>query len=62
MISEKTHRQIEREGKKNEFKFGDCGGEFDENGDFVYVIRLLPTGNLLAKIREQKEVEKELGG
>ena len=62
MISEKLHSQIEREGKRNDFKFGNCGGEYDEDGNFIFVIRLLPTGNRLAKIREQKEVEKELRG
>ncbi len=52
MISEKTYSQIEKDGLKNDFKIGRCGGELDGNGDFVFVIRLLPTGNRLAKIRE----------
>lgn len=57
MINEKTHRQIEKDGLKNDFKLGNCGGELDVNGDYVFVIRLLPTGNRLAKIQEQKRTK-----
>lgn len=57
MISEELHRQIEKEGKKNDFKLGNSGGELDENGDYVFVIRLLPIGNRLAKIQEQKRTK-----
>ena len=58
MINEKTHRQIEKDGLNNDFKFGNCGGELDENGDYVFIIRLLPTGNRLAKIQEQKRAKE----
>ena len=59
MISENLFERIREEGLKKGYKCGDCGGEYDENGNYIFVIRLLPTSNRLVKTRE-KEVEKEL--
>ena len=59
MINEKLYEKIRAEGKKRDYKLGNSGYEYDEKGNIIFVIRLLPIGNRLAKIIEQKR-EKEL--
>lgn len=40
MISEKIVDAIEKEGNEKGFYMLSAGGELDENGEFVFVIRL----------------------
>jgi len=56
MISEKLHDQIEKEGLKKGFKFGNSGGEYDEDGNFIFVIRLLPTGYRLSIVNNNDQL------
>jgi hypothetical protein len=43
MISESLRDMIEREGKKKGFYISSAGGEFDEKGEFIFVIKLKET-------------------
>ena len=56
MISEKLYDQIEREGKKKDYKIRECYGERDKEGNYSFIIRLIPTNNILAKINEPTEM------
>jgi len=40
MISYELTKAIETEGKKNNFYIFSAGGEKDENGEFVFIIKL----------------------
>ncbi len=56
MISEELYNQIEREGKKKDYKIRECYGERDKEGNFSFIIRLIPTNDRPAKINEPTEM------
>lgn len=43
MISPELLRSIEKEGKKKGFKIRSAGGDYDNDGKFIFVITLEPT-------------------
>lgn len=60
MVSEKLCEKIREEGKKRGYRFGNSGNEYDENGNVIFVIRLIPTwtNDRYAKLTEPNFIRK----